>query len=73
LHPFLKTMTDPKTISRIDTWTWVLIFVGLVFTGIGIALSRSTEWLGHVVTGLGVAGILTGAFLVWLRSRMKDD
>jgi hypothetical protein len=64
-------MTSELTIKRIQSWTWILIFGGLfllVFAFIGLSGGLGFNWYLGVV---GTVATLTGAILIWVRSRMN--
>ncbi len=58
--------------ARIQSLTWVLIYGGLFGICLGFALQRAGESYGWGVVGVGVAAFAAGAFLVWVRSRMRE-
>jgi len=66
-------MTSQRTISRIQTWIWVLIYGGLLTLVLGIATARTDAALGWIMVAVGAVLAVTGAVLVWVRSRMKPD
>ena len=60
-------------IARVDNAVWALLYGGLFFIGIGIAVGRAgTSW-GWGVVGFGAVISAVGAVLVVVRSRMIDD
>ena len=66
-------MTSERTISRIQTWVWVLIYGGLLILVLGLATARTDATLGWIMVGVGAVLAVAGAVLVWVRSRMKQD
>ena len=66
-------MTSARTISRIHTWIWVLIYGGLLILVLGLATARTDATLGWVMVAVGAVLAVAGAVLVWVRSRMKQD
>ena len=58
--------------QRIGTLIWVLIFGGLFVLGMGVALERSGESYGWNFIAAGIAAIVAGCVLVWVRSRMPE-
>lgn len=66
-------MTSQRTISRIQTWIWVLIYGGLLTLVLGIATARTDAALGWIMVAVGAVLAVAGAVLVWVRSRMKPD
>jgi len=66
-------MTSAKTIKRIESWTWYLIFGGLfllVFAFIGSSGGMGFNWY---LGGLGTVATIAGAVLVWVRSTMTPQ
>lgn len=57
----------------IDTWIWVLIYAGMALGGLGLAVQRSDAAMGWAMAMAGVALVVAGAVLVWVRSRRSDD
>jgi hypothetical protein len=66
-------MTSSRTISRIHTWIWVLIYGGLLLLVLGLATARTDANLGWIMVGVGAVLAVAGAVLVWVRSRMTQD
>ena len=60
------------TASRIQTWIWILIYLGLILLGLGLSVQRSDAALGWGIAVPGVALIAVGIVLIWVRSRMKN-
>ena len=58
--------------QRIGKWSWILIYVGMVLLALGLSAQRSDAALGWGIAGLGIAMIVIGVVLVWIRSRMKN-
>lgn len=65
-------MTTRTTITKVEKWTWVLIFVGMAVFGIGLSVARTDSTLGHVISGFGAAGAIVGVALIWARSRLHE-
>lgn len=57
--------------SWLERWTWPLIYLSLFLLGIGLTVLRSDAALGWILSGLGIAGTLTGIVLIWVRSRIR--
>lgn len=66
-------MTTRTTITKVEKWTWVLVFVGMAVFGIGLSVANSDPTLGHVISGFGAAGVIVGVGLIWARSRLHED
>lgn len=56
---------------RVDTWVWVLIYVGLIMLGLGLSARRDDATLGWCIAAAGSALAGVGIALIWVRSRMK--
>ena len=61
----------PRTVARIDRWSWVLVYVGIVLVALGLAVARAEPPLGSGMAVAGGLAIVVGIALIWLRSRMK--
>ncbi len=66
---------------RIEKWTWLLIYGGLLLVSLGVFVLRGnggsvsgvgSASLGWVLVLAGLAGVVAGVVLVVLRSRMPD-
>ena len=60
------------SVRRIEVLIWVLIYGGLLVTGIGIALSRGGRRYGWGFVATGLAAAAVGAALIWWRSRLVE-
>jgi len=61
-----------STAARIQKWTWILIYIGMVLLALGLSVQRSDAALGWGIAVPGIVLILVGAVLIWVRSRMKN-
>ena len=59
-------------IKRIEGWIWVLVYIGMVLIGLGIAVQRTDTTLGWFITAPGITLTLIGIVLIVVRSRMKE-
>ena len=59
--------------QRVESWVWVLVYLGMVLIGVGMSVQRSDELLGWVVTAIGILLDALGVVLIWVRSRAKDE
>ena len=64
--------TEMKT-ARIETWVWILVYVGLIVFGLGLSVRHSDASFGAVVAMIGGLLVAAGVLLIWLRSRMSAD
>ena len=65
-------MTTRTTITKVEKWTWVLVFVGMAVFGIGLSVARTDDTLGHVISAIGALGVIVGIALIWARSRLHE-
>ena len=66
-------MASPKTLARVESLTWILIFGGMFTVVLGIVTGDvhfKTGWSFGVLGGIAVA---VGIALVYVRSRMTED
>ena len=62
-----------STVARIQKWTWILIFLGMVVLALGLSVQRSDASLGWGIAVAGAVSIAAGIVLIWLRSRMSGS
>ena len=55
--------------STLETLIWVLIYGGLIVLSLSVFI---THELSMVLAIGGVLATVAGAFLIWVRSRMKN-
>ena len=70
---FFKPSTQhasSQMIARLHAFIWILIYGGLFTLVIGLAVVRSDDGLGWWITGVGVALAVSGAVLVYVRSKI---
>ena len=66
-------MAAPRTLQRLQTLIWVLIYGGLLTLVLGLATGRSDAALGwSLVLGGGLAAAV-GVVLIAVRARLKTD
>ena len=58
--------------QRVQKWTWALIFVGIVLLALGLSVQRNDAGLGWGIAAPGIALIVAGVVLIWVRSRMTN-
>ncbi len=61
-----------STTARIQKWIWILIYLGIVLLALGLSVQRSDAALGWGIAAPGIALIVVGVVLIWVRSRMKN-
>ena len=59
--------------QRVQKWTWVLIFIGIVLLALGLSVQRSDAALGWGIAAPGITMIVVGVVLIWVRSRMTNE
>lgn len=62
----------PKPHARLEKWTWILIYGGLLATILGIATGRSDAALGWAIAVPGAVAAAVGVVLIYVRSRQKN-
>jgi hypothetical protein len=60
------------TQRRIENWTWILIFGGLIGSSIGVFAHPRDAALGLTLISAGLVAVAIGVALIVLRSRQKD-
>jgi len=58
--------------AALDKLIWTLIFGGLLLFSLGLFVQQGASLFGWSFTLVGAALAVTGAVLIWVRSRMKD-
>jgi len=56
--------------SALETWTWVLLYGGLLAVSLGIFVLLRGGVLGWPLIGLGVLAVVLGLVCIVARSRM---
>jgi uncharacterized membrane protein HdeD (DUF308 family) len=56
----------PKTM---ETLAWVLIYGGGLLVILALAVMEANEAIAWIAKVVGIAAIVAGIFLIWLRSR----
>lgn len=64
--------TPPKTLARIHTAAWALIYGGLLSLITGYTAAQSDTDLGLKICLAGSLATAVGVLLIYLRSRMPD-
>jgi hypothetical protein len=59
--------------ARLETWSWVLIYAGLLAVGLGVALARGGAAWGWTVVVAGSVAAVAGVVMIWLRSRLPEE
>jgi hypothetical protein len=64
-------MTDERTLARLDTVAWVLIYGGLFTLILGIASHGRTAVGGWSLSVLGAAAAVAGVVVIVVRARLS--
>jgi hypothetical protein len=59
-------------VRRIEQWTWVLIYGGLIALCLGWFARPSAGPLGELLLTGGAIAAAAGVVLIWVRSRIKE-
>jgi hypothetical protein len=65
-------MTTPRTLARIDSLAWVLIYGGLFLLVLGIASHGETRIGSWSLSVLGSLAAIAGAVLIVVRARLTE-
>jgi hypothetical protein len=57
--------------QRLETWTWVLIYGGLLSLSLGWFITPQRGPWGELMIGGGIGAAIVGIVLIVVRSRMK--
>ena len=66
-------MASPRTLARLDTLVWVLVYGGLFALILGIASHDETVIGGWSLSVLGGIAAAAGLVLIYVRSRMREE
>lgn len=64
--------SSSKSISRLHTLIWVLIYAGLLTLVLGLSVQRVDDGLGWFMVLAGAAVAALGFALIYLRSRLHS-
>lgn len=59
--------------QRIETWTWLLIYGGLISVSLGWFMTPQQGAWGVLLISGGIVAAIAGVVLIVVRSRMKDE
>jgi hypothetical protein len=65
-------MATARTLARIDTAIWVLIYGGLFCIVLGIATGKSQVLASWSLAVLGGIAVVAGIVLIAVRSRLRE-
>ena len=63
-------MASPRTLARIETAVWVLIYGGLFLVVLGIASHGDAAIAGWSLGVVGSIAVVAGVVLIYVRSRL---
>lgn len=66
-------MATRRSLERLQTLIWVLIYGGLLGAVLGVFTRRYDEALGSWLLGTGTAVALVGAGLIVVRARLREE
>lgn len=66
-------MTTRKSLDRLQTLIWVLIYGGLLILVLGLATERNSDAAGWPLAVLGGIAAAAGVALIYVRARLKED
>ena len=64
-------MASDKTIARVESWVWILIYAGLFGVVLGIASMSASEAVAWSLIVAGAVLVVAGVILIWVRSRLE--
>ena len=73
---FFKPSADAasnKSVARLHTLIWVLIYGGLLIAVLGLSVQRTSDPIGLTMVVVGALLVGLGAALIYVRSRMKTE
>jgi hypothetical protein len=57
--------------EKLETWTWVLLYGGLLAVSLGVFVLLRGGVLGWPLVALGVVAVVVGLVFIVVRSRMS--
>ena len=73
---FFKPSADTvsnKSVARLHTLIWVLIYGGLLIVVLGLSVQRTSDPIGWSMVVVGALLAVLGIGLIYVRSRMKTE
>ena len=73
---FFKPLTEGaanKSIGRLHTLIWALIYGGLLAAVLGLFVLRADDSAGWFMVVLGSAAAIVGCALIYVRSKLKTE
>ena len=58
--------------AALETWTWVLIYGGLLLLSLGLFLLRSAPGIGWTLVLAGPVLVAVGVVLIFLRAKLPE-
>lgn len=66
-------MASARTVARVESTTWVLIFGGFFAIILGIITGNVHLFAGWSLGVIGGIAVVAGIVLIWIRSRMEES
>jgi hypothetical protein len=66
-------MATPRTIARVDSWIWILIYGGLFAVILGFATGSQAPAASWSLVVGGALCVAAGCILIPVRARMRED
>ena len=58
--------------QRLETWTWVLIYGGLLLVCLGVFVKRADAGIGWTLIAVGAVLAALGVVMIFLRARLPE-
>jgi uncharacterized membrane protein HdeD (DUF308 family) len=66
-------MASARTLARLDSLSWIFIFVGLLVLVLGIATHDEAIVAGWSLSVVGALATAAGVVMIVVRSRLPED
>ena len=58
--------------QRLETWTWVFIYGGLLLVSLGVFVKRADAGIGWALIAVGAVLAAVGVVMIFLRARLPE-
>ena len=65
--------TTDKRLLRLERWTWVLIYGGLLTSAVSYFMPANADGSLSLSLGVGALAVLAGVAMVLVRSRLRGE
>ena len=65
--------TTDKRLLRLERWTWVLIYGGLLASALSFFMPANTDGSVSITLSIGLLAVLAGVVMVFVRSRLHGE